>query len=125
MPIALSGRNLGASVAAYQRLLEREGYRVTLAKDGLDALDRLADEKPALILSDVEMPRMDGLDFLRNVRADPRFADLPVIMLMPRIAEKRPAYAPSLNVDHYLSKPYSEEELLSLVGRYASTKVST
>ena len=53
-----------------QRLLVREGYRVTLAKDGLDALERLAEEVPSIVLSDIEMPRMDGFDLVRNIRAD-------------------------------------------------------
>jgi len=108
-----------------QRLLVREGYRVTTAKDGLDALERLVEEKPAVILSDIEMPRMDGFDFVRNVRADPRFADLAVIMITSRIAQKHREYAASLGVDHYLGKPYSEEELLSLVGRYAGADIPT
>ena len=57
-----------------QRLLVREGYRVTLAKDGLDALERLAEELPQVVLSDIEMPRMDGFDLVRNIRADVRLA---------------------------------------------------
>ena len=108
-----------------QRLLVREGYRVTTAKDGLDALERLVEEKPAVILSDIEMPRMDGFDFVRNVRADPRFADLAVIMITSRIAQKHREYAASLGVDHYLGKPYSEEELLGLVARYAGADIPT
>ncbi len=55
-----------------QRLLTREGYRVTLAKDGLDALDKLNEELPKVVLSDIEMPRMDGFDLVRNMRADAR-----------------------------------------------------
>ena len=53
-----------------QRLLKREGYRVVLANDGLQALERLQDERPALVLSDIEMPRMDGFDLARNIRGD-------------------------------------------------------
>jgi chemosensory pili system protein ChpA (sensor histidine kinase/response regulator) len=102
-----------------QRLLVREGYRVTTAKDGLDALERLTEEKPAVVLSDIEMPRMDGFDLVRNLRADPLLADLAVIMITSRIAQKHRDYAAELGVDHYLGKPYSEDELLSLVARYA------
>lgn len=103
-----------------QRLLAREGYRVTLAKDGLDALERLAEERPALVLSDIEMPRMDGFDLVRNIRADSKLADLPVIMITSRIAQKHREYAAELGVDHYLGKPYNEEELLSLIARYTA-----
>jgi chemosensory pili system protein ChpA (sensor histidine kinase/response regulator) len=103
-----------------QRLLVREGYRVALAKDGLDALERLAEERPAVVLSDIEMPRMDGFDLVRNIRSDARLRDLPVIMITSRIAQKHRDYASELGVDHYLGKPYSEEEVLSLVGRYVA-----
>jgi chemosensory pili system protein ChpA (sensor histidine kinase/response regulator) len=101
-----------------QRLLVREGYRVALAADGLQALERLAEEMPSVVLSDIEMPRMDGFDLVRNMKADPRWAKLPVITITSRIAEKHREHAMSLGVDHYLGKPYSEEELLSLVKRY-------
>ncbi|HSW26758.1 MAG TPA: response regulator, partial [Burkholderiaceae bacterium] len=102
-----------------QRLLQREGYRVTLAKDGLEGLEKLGEERPAVLLSDIEMPRMDGFDLVRNLRADPKLADLPVIMITSRIAQKHKDYAAQLGVDHYLGKPYAEEDLLSLVARYA------
>lgn len=101
-----------------QRLLTRAGYRVSTAKDGLDALERLAEERPAVLLSDIEMPRMDGFDLVRNVRADARLAGLPVIMITSRIAQKHRDYATELGVDHYLGKPYGEEELLGLVAGY-------
>ena len=104
-----------------QRLLEREGYRVLLAKDGLDAMERLAgDELPAVVLSDIEMPRMDGFDLVRNLRADARLAGLPVIMITSRIAQKHRDYAQQLGVDDYLGKPYDEEHLLGLIARYTS-----
>ena len=108
-----------------QRLLTREGYRVQLAKDGIDALERLADEKPQVVLSDIEMPRMDGFDFVRNIRGDARLRDLPVIMITSRIAQKHRDHAVELGVDHYLGKPYSEEDLLALISRYTSQAVST
>ncbi|MEX1166751.1 MAG: Hpt domain-containing protein [Hydrogenophaga sp.] len=101
-----------------QRLLQREGYRVSLAADGLQALERLQQERPALVLSDIEMPRMDGFDLVRNMRNDQRLTDLPVIMITSRIADKHREHARALGVDHYLGKPYSEEELLGLIARY-------
>jgi chemosensory pili system protein ChpA (sensor histidine kinase/response regulator) len=107
-----------------QRLLTREGYRVVLAKDGMDALEKLAQERPAIMLSDIEMPRMDGFDLVRNVRADTRLVGLPVVMITSRIAQKHRDYAAELGVDHYLGKPYSEEELLQLVARYAGAGVA-
>jgi chemosensory pili system protein ChpA (sensor histidine kinase/response regulator) len=108
-----------------QRLLVREGYRVVTAKDGLDALEKLAEGRPSVMLTDIEMPRMDGFDLVRNVRADAHLADLAVIMITSRIAQKHRDYAATLGVDHYLGKPYSEEELLSLVARYAGADILT
>ncbi len=102
-----------------QRLLLREGYRVALAADGLQALERLQEERPAVVLSDIEMPRMDGFDLVRNIRTDAALAGLPVVMITSRIAEKHREHARELGVDHYLGKPYVDEELLDLVRRYS------
>ena len=103
-----------------QRLLKREGFRVVLANDGLHALEKLQEEKPAVVLSDIEMPRMDGFDLVRNIRADAKLADLPVIMITSRIAQKHRDHANALGVSHYLGKPYSEEELLGLIRDYCT-----
>jgi len=105
-----------------QRMLQREGYRVALAADGLQALERLQVERPAVVLSDIEMPRMDGFDLARNIRVDPALADLPIIMITSRIAEKHREHAVQLGVNHYLGKPYSEEELIRLVRSYAQVE---
>jgi chemosensory pili system protein ChpA (sensor histidine kinase/response regulator) len=102
-----------------QRLLEREGYRVALAKDGVDALEKLAHEIPAVMLCDIEMPRMDGFELVRTLRADAQRAGIPVVMITSRIAQKHRDHAAQLGVEHYLGKPYPEEKLLSLVAQYA------
>jgi len=101
-----------------QRLLKREGFRVALAADGLQALEQLQQEKPAVVLTDIEMPRMDGFDLVRNIRADAQLRDLPIIMITSRIAQKHREYARELQVDHYLGKPYPEDELIALVRDY-------
>ncbi len=71
-----------------------------------------------MVLSDIEMPRMDGFDLARNIRADAALAELPIIMITSRIAQKHRDHAKQLGVNHYLGKPYSDEELLSLVRHY-------
>jgi chemosensory pili system protein ChpA (sensor histidine kinase/response regulator) len=101
-----------------QRLLQREGYRVALANDGLQGLERLQAERPSVVLTDIEMPRMDGFDFVRAIRADQALRTLPVIMITSRIAEKHRDHARQLGVNDYLGKPYPEEELLGLIKRY-------
>ncbi len=106
-----------------QRLLKREGFRVALAADGLQALERLQEEKPAVVLSDIEMPRMDGFDLVRNIRADAHLRDLPIVMITSRIAEKHRELARELGVDHYLGKPYSEDELIGLVRQYCAAQI--
>ena len=108
-----------------QRLLQRAGYRVVLAADGLQALEKLQEERPSVVLSDIEMPRMDGFDLVRNIRADTQLKDMPIIMITSRIAEKHRVYAQELGVDHYLGKPYPEDELMRLVKQYCSAEVLT
>lgn len=66
---------------------------------------------------------MDGFDLARNIRADAALAHLPIIMITSRIAEKHREHAAQLGVNHYLGKPYSEDELLRLVRTYAQVEV--
>ena len=104
-----------------QRLLERNGYRTVLAKDGVDAMRELQEELPDIMLVDIEMPRMDGYDLTRNVRGNPATRDIPIIMITSRTAEKHRRVAFELGVNEYLGKPYREDELLELVRRYVET----
>lgn len=104
------------------RLLMREGYQVVLAKDGIDALEQLIEVMPDVILSDIEMPRMDGFDLVRNIRADERLRGLPVIMITSRTADKHRNYALEIGANHYLGKPYDEVELLDLVAGYTRAR---
>jgi chemosensory pili system protein ChpA (sensor histidine kinase/response regulator) len=98
------------------RLLEREGYRVITAKDGLDALDKLKDSVPDVMLVDIEMPRMDGFDLTRNVRGDPRTLGIPIIVISSRTAEKHRSRAAALGVNAFIGKPFPEAELLEHIG---------
>ncbi|WP_313952065.1 response regulator, partial [Accumulibacter sp.] len=97
------------------RLLAREGYQVMTAKDGTDALEQLVAVVPDVLLVDIEMPRMDGFEFTRNVRADKRLKKIPIIMITSRTADKHRQYAFELGVNQYLGKPYQEDELVRLV----------
>jgi len=98
-----------------QRLLEREGYTVMLAKDGVDALEQMQDRVPELMLVDIEMPRMDGFDLTRNVRGDERTKEIPIIMITSRSADKHRNYALQLGVNAYFGKPFQEDILLGAV----------
>jgi chemosensory pili system protein ChpA (sensor histidine kinase/response regulator) len=98
-----------------QRLLEREGYRVILAKDGVDALEHLQETIPDLMLVDIEMPRMDGFDLTRNIRGNASTKAVPIIMITSRTADKHRNYALDLGVNAYFGKPFQEEILLAAV----------
>jgi len=100
------------------RLLEREGYRVATAKDGVDALEQLKDVLPSVMLVDIEMPRMDGFDLTRNVRGDARTRDIPIIIISSRTAEKHRSQAAALGVNAFLGKPYQEAELLQQIASF-------
>jgi chemosensory pili system protein ChpA (sensor histidine kinase/response regulator) len=102
------------------RMLAREGYEVVTAKDGVDALQQLQDVRPDCILLDVEMPRMDGFEFARNVRADAQTRGIPIIMITSRTADKHRNHALELGVNEYMGKPYQEEQLLALIKRYTT-----
>ncbi len=94
------------------RLLAREGYQVMTAKDGLDALQQIEETIPDIMLLDIEMPRMDGFDLTKHLRANPRTKHVPIIMITSRTADKHRSYAKDLGVNVYLGKPYQEDELL-------------
>ena len=107
-----------------QRLLERNGYEVLLAKDGVDALRQLQDTRPDIMLVDIEMPRMDGFDLTRNIRSASSTRDIPIIMITSRTAEKHRSLAFELGVNEYLGKPYQEDELLGHIKRLLSAAVT-
>lgn len=94
------------------RLLEREGYEVLLAKDGMDAMEVLQTTTPDIILTDIEMPRMDGFGLSRNIRDDARTAETPLIMISSRTADKHQNLATEIGVDAFFGKPVQNEELV-------------
>jgi chemosensory pili system protein ChpA (sensor histidine kinase/response regulator) len=98
-----------------QRLLEREGYQVILAKDGVDALEHLQETIPDLMLVDIEMPRMDGFDLTRNIRGNDSTREVPIIMITSRTADKHRNYALGLGVNAYFGKPFQEDMLLAAI----------
>src|SRR6185369_3341784 len=102
------------------RMLAREGFEVATAKDGVDALQQLQDIRPDCILLDVEMPRMDGFEFARNVRADEATKSIPIIMITSRTADKHRNRALEIGVNEYMGKPYQEDQLLELIRRYTA-----
>lgn len=100
-----------------ERFLQRNGLRVFTAKDGLDAISVMQEQKPDVILLDIEMPRMDGYEFASHVRNDERVADVPIIMITSRVGDKHRARAIELGVNDYLGKPYQDAQLLEAIRR--------
>jgi chemosensory pili system protein ChpA (sensor histidine kinase/response regulator) len=94
------------------RVLERNNFEVATAKDGLDALERMAEVVPDLMLLDIEMPRMDGYELATAMKADPRLRNVPIIMITSRTGEKHRQRAFEIGVQRYLGKPYQEHELM-------------
>ena len=105
-----------------QRLLERNGLRVITAKDGVEALGMIREHPPDIILLDVEMPRMDGYEFAKHIRNDPKTEDLPIILITSRVSDEHKARAIELGVNDYLGKPYQESMLLDAVNHLLKTE---
>ena len=99
------------------RLMERQGWEVITAKDGLDAVTQLQDIYPDVVLLDIEMPRMDGFEVLRRVRSEERLAGLPIIMITSRTGEKHRQQALELGVNEFLGKPFQEASLISTINQ--------
>jgi chemosensory pili system protein ChpA (sensor histidine kinase/response regulator) len=94
------------------RTLEREGFEVIVAKDGIDAMQLLLEITPDAILTDIEMPRMDGFALARNIRDDARTAKTPLIMISSRTADKHQNLAKEIGVDAFFGKPVQDDELI-------------
>ena len=94
------------------RILERHNFEVSVARDGVEALERLEERVPDLMLLDIEMPRMDGYELATAMRADARYRDVPIVMITSRSGEKHRQRAFEIGVQRYLGKPYQELDLM-------------
>lgn len=94
------------------RILERHNFEVSVARDGVEALERLEERVPDLMLLDIEMPRMDGYELATAMRADPRYRDVPIVMITSRSGDKHRQRAFEIGVQRYLGKPYQELDLM-------------
>ena len=95
--------------------LEKEGFETALASDGEDALPLARSERPDLVVLDVMLPGMDGLEICRAIRRDPELAHLPVIMLTARAQETDKIVGLELGADDYITKPFSPKELVARI----------
>jgi chemosensory pili system protein ChpA (sensor histidine kinase/response regulator) len=106
------------------RVLERNDFDVLTAKDGIDALEKLAERVPDVLLLDIEMPRMDGFELAEHMRGEPRLSGVPIIVITSRTGEKHRQRALDLGVQRYLGKPYQEAELITQIGEILAIQAS-
>jgi two-component system, OmpR family, alkaline phosphatase synthesis response regulator PhoP len=97
--------------------LERQGYEVITANDGKEALQKVEDEHPDLVVLDVMMPYMDGFEVLQTLRRNPQTANIPVIMLTAKAQDQDVFRGWQSGVDCYLTKPFNPMELIAFVTR--------
>lgn len=102
-------------VLSFEFLLKQVGYDVRVARDGEEALASIAEFKPGLVLLDVMMPKRDGFDVCRTIRATPDWADVRVIMLTARGSDGDRAQGLAAGADEYITKPFSTRDVVEKV----------
>ena len=102
-----------------RQALRRTTYRLIEATDGLEAVTVAQGERPDLILMDVQLPKLSGLDATRQIRTDPRTASIPVIVVTSFALSGDDQKAMEAGASAYLAKPYSPRELLALIQKLA------
>jgi signal transduction histidine kinase len=110
-----------ADMRDYVRRLLATRYDVQTAEDGEEALAAIAQRPPDLVLSDIMMPRLDGLGLLSQLRSDPRTSTLPIILLSARAGEEAQVEGLQTGADDYLTKPFTARELLARVAANLDT----
>lgn len=106
-------------VQAIGFILERDGWTVDSHADGATALEAVARRAPDLVILDVMLPNSSGFDVLRDLRADPATAELPVLMLTARSQKKDRELAARCGADRFMAKPFSNAEVLAAVRELA------
>ncbi|MCR8725046.1 response regulator [Frigidibacter sp. ROC022] len=97
--------------------LTSAGFAVTLAADGIDGLEKLASGRPDVVISDINMPRLDGFGFIAAVRSDPGWPGLPILVLTTESAPALRARARELGASGWIVKPFDEARLVAAIRR--------
>jgi chemosensory pili system protein ChpA (sensor histidine kinase/response regulator) len=101
-------------------MLERAGFHVVAARDGAEALQQLAEQSVDVIVTDLEMPRVNGYELIRGLNREPTTCDLPVVVLTTRAGAKHVSLARELGVEHYVAKPVDEASFVQLIESLAA-----
>lgn len=110
-------------IEAISFILSRDGWEVTTHANGITAVDAVRAANPDALLLDVMLPGKSGYDILKELRADPAFAGLPVLMLTARGQKKDRELADALGVTRFMTKPFSNTELRAALGEITSGRV--
>jgi|GEM_PF-1850627 len=105
-----------------ESLLTDEGYEVTVAGDGLEALERLKEKKPSVVISDIVMPNMDGYELCQTIKADPGLNDIPVILLTALTEPGEVINGLKSGADNFINKPYKSDFLLSQISHILANR---
>ncbi len=108
-------------IEAISFILSRDGWTVHTHSDGQTATDKVREGRPELVILDVMLPGRSGFDILRDLRADPATADIPVLMLTARGQTKDREMADRLGVSRFMTKPFSNAEVLESVRALAAS----
>ena len=104
--------------------LEMEGYEVVTAVDGRDALEKVEQEHPDLVLLDVMMPQVSGWEVAQTLKSDPATRDIPVVFLSARAMESDIRKGLELGVDRYITKPFDPIDLMEVVAQLLNERGS-
>ena len=105
-----------------QQVLQAGGYEVVCAADGQEGLDKVAAEKPDLVIMDRNMPKVDGMEALRTLRADPATRSLPVLMASARLGPADAAEIQAAGANGLIPKPFQSQQLLAIIRQHLSER---
>lgn len=97
------------------RRLERAGYTISTARDGIEAFDRIVETQPDMIISDLQMPRLDGLGLAEKLKGEPSTASIPIVMLTSRGHRADEETVERTNIVRLVAKPFSSHEMVQVV----------
>ena len=109
-------------VLSLEFLVEQAGYEARVARDGESALKAIEERKPDLVLLDVMLPKRDGFDVCRRIRANPEWNDIRIVMLTAKGRDSEREKGLALGADAYITKPFSTREAMEQIKRFLDDK---